>query len=172
MKAQILKTFDEHTQELLQLLDSLSDEQLNKIPFQNSWTAGQVGDHLYKSYGVVEILNGNVKNTQRPPDEKLPAIRELFLDFSKKMDSPESILPSTGHIQKDSLIASLKHRINAQRDVILHQDLSLTCLDFEIPGYGPFTRFEWIGFNAVHTQRHVHQLKHLISVLSQSNSGQ
>ncbi len=40
------------------MLEAFSTEQLNKIPFPNSWTAGQVGDHLLKSYGSWEIFKG------------------------------------------------------------------------------------------------------------------
>ncbi|MGO3653762.1 MAG: hypothetical protein ACTJFN_05275, partial [Sphingobacterium sp.] len=41
-------------------------------------------------------------------------------------------------------------------------DLSLTCIDFSIPEYGEFTRFEWIWFNIYHTQRHMLQLESMI----------
>lgn len=60
---------------------------------------------------------------------------------------------------------SLDLKLAQQRDVIIGKDLSKTCTDFAIPGYGNFTRMEWIGFNTVHTQRHVHPLKSIISNL-------
>lgn len=162
MNTQIITKFDKTTDELLKLLSSLTEEQLNIPPFENSWTAGQIGDHLYRSYSVMEILTGNVENTNRAPDEKLPEIQKLFLDFSIKMDSPKEILPTTKSINKVDLIEGLKKRISSQKEIILSEDLSKLCLDFEIPEYGPFTRLEWIGFNTVHTQRHVHQLKNVI----------
>lgn len=162
MNTEVLNKFDKTTGELLKLLSSLTEEQLNIPPFENSWTAGQIGDHLYRSYSVMQILTGNVEDTDRAPDEKLPEIEKLFLDFSIKMDSPKEILPSTKPINKDILIDGLKERIASQRNIILTKDLSKICRDFEIPEYGPFTRLEWIGFNTVHTQRHIHQLKDII----------
>jgi hypothetical protein len=165
MQQELLYKFDTVTQELDQLLSSLNEGQLNRIPFKNSWTAGQVGDHLARSYAVIAVLNGNVAPTQRPPDQKLAEVEKLFLNFDIKMESPTEILPSRSPIEKDSLLASLKKRIAEQREVILHKDLSKTCLDFAIPEYGPFTRWEWIGFSTVHTQRHLHQLKNIIQAL-------
>lgn len=162
MNTEVLNKFDKTTGELLELLSSLTEEQLNIPPFENSWTAGKLGDHLYRSYNVMQILTGTVEDTDRAPDEKLPEIEKLFLDLSIKMDSPKEILPSTKPIKKDTLIDGLKERIASQRNIILTKDLSKICKDFEIPEYGPFTRLEWIGFNTVHTQRHVHQLKNII----------
>lgn len=166
MNTSILNKFETTTDELVDLLSSLTEEQLNSLPFENSWTAGQVGDHLYRSYSVMEILNGNVESTDRKPDEKLPEIEKLFLDFSIQMESPKEILPSNESIGKEGLLGRLQERIELQKDIIRSKDLSKVCLDFEIPEYGPFTRLEWIGFNTVHTQRHVHQLRKIIQNLS------
>lgn len=166
MNTKILNEFTDTTDELLQLLSSLTEEQLNITPSEGVWTAGQVGDHLYRSYSVMEILTGTVEDADRAPDEKLPEIEKLFLDFSIQMDSPKEILPSNKHIEKDALLDRLQERIELQKDIIRTKDLTKVCLDFEIPEYGTFTRLEWIGFNTVHTQRHVHQLKKIIQNLS------
>lgn len=165
MNTKILNEFTDTTDELLQLLSSLTEEQLNVTPSEGGWTAGQLGDHLYRSYSVMEILNGNVESTDRKPDQKLTEIEKLFLDFSIQMDSPKEILPSNKHIEKSPLLDRLQERIELQKGIIRTKDLTKVCLDFEIPEYGPFTRLEWIGFNTVHTQRHIHQLKNIIQRL-------
>nr|WP_067062237.1 DinB family protein [Mucilaginibacter sp. L294] len=163
MKNEILNRFDKTTDELIELLTPLTQEQLNKIPFENNWTAGQVGDHLTKSYDAGAVLNGNVKAADREPDEKSAEVSKLFLDFTIKMESPKEILPTDDIIDKGNLLTSLKTRIASLREVIIDKDLTKLCLDFSIPGFGEFTRMEWIGFFIVHTQRHIHQLKNIIS---------
>ncbi|MDB5127320.1 DinB family protein [Mucilaginibacter sp.] len=163
MKDEILNHFNKTTDELIELLTPLTQEQLNKVPFENSWTAGQVGDHLCKSYDATGVLNGNVKATDRVPDEKLGEVNKLFLDFSIKMESPKEILPTNDDINKGNLLTSLKTRIASLREVIINKDLTKICLDYAIPGFGEFTRMEWIGFITVHTQRHIHQLKNISS---------
>lgn len=158
----LFNQFSEPAEELLQLLASLSQEELNLLPFENSWTAGQLGEHLYKSYAVVDTLKGSVRPSDRPADEKVKQVKTLFLNFNIKMESPEGILPSNGSIEKVWLLASLKRRTSELKEVIREKDLTEVCLDFIIPEYGEFTRLEWVHFNIVHTQRHIHQLKTII----------
>lgn len=156
------------TKELIDMLSSLNPEQLNTVPFQGSWTAGQLGEHLLKSYGIAEILNGKTAPTERPIDERISGIKDLFLNFDIKMQSPEFIIPSDGWIDKEKLISNLKEKIGYVLDYIdNNNDLTRTCLDFELPGSGPLTRTEWIQFMTVHTQRHVHQLKNIIKKLTE-----
>ena len=162
MNSSILEDFESTTSKLITILSSLDEEALNKVPFKNSWTAGQVGDHLYKSYNIIKVLNGNVEITERSPDKKLADIQKLFLDFTSKMEAPKETIPTDEYIKKDPLINSLHKRIDQHLEVIRTKDLSKLCVDFGIPGYGLFTRLEWIGFNTVHTKRHIHQLNTII----------
>ncbi|MBK6266210.1 DinB family protein [Marivirga sp. S37H4] len=159
---EILKKFDSVTSELIRLLSSLSESELNEAPKLGKWSLAQIGEHLYKSYEISAVLNGHVKNIDRAPDEKLDEVEKLFLNFNIKMDSPKEIIPEETPIEKEDLITKLKERINEQKEVIKHQDLTMLCLDFEIPEYGPFTRLEWVGFNAVHTERHLQQMKEIL----------
>lgn len=165
MNTELLNRFDAATEKLTQQLSSLNEEQLNKVPFEGSWTAGQLGNHLYKSYNIIDVLNGNVEETHRDPAVKLIEIEKTFKDFTIKMKSPEMVVPTNKHIEKERLLSSLKERIEIQREAIKTMDLSKTCLDAEIPGCGPFTRREWLGFNTIHTERHNYQLANIIESL-------
>ncbi len=156
--------FKAATSELIRLLSSLNEEQLNTIPFRGSWTAGQVGHHLLKSYGVTDVLKGRTIPTERKPDEKIGPIKELFLDFTTKFQAPAFIIPSTDHIEKERLINKLKEKIQfVEAYIRSNPDLTVTCLDFELPRTGTLTRMEWIQFVTIHTIRHVHQLKNIIN---------
>jgi hypothetical protein len=169
-RMELLQEFDEVANQLLQLLSSLDEEQLNRVPFADSWTAGQVGDHLYKSYGILEILHGRVEECNRPADQKLAPIKEAFEDFGNKMESPEQILPSKAYLNKADLLAALEDRLDQQREAMLNTDLSKLCLDFAIPESGHFTRLEWLGFSVIHTRRHLHQLKNIIKIVNENNT--
>lgn len=157
------KEFHKTTLSLLKALTSLTEEQLNFCP-KKGWSAGQIGEHILKSYASVQTLNGNTEQTLRPFDQKLEPIKTLFLDTSIKMDSPTAILPSQEKIIKKDLIKGLEDRIEQLKKVIQNKDLALTCTDFSIPEYGEFTRFEWVWFNIYHTQRHLHQLEKIIAL--------
>lgn len=166
MKAEAEKLFDETMRELLSLIQEFSPSQFNESPFAGSWTGGQVADHLYKSYGVIHTLNGNVMPATRPIDEKIAGIKELFLNFDIKMSSPEGILPSIGYIEKNELLQDLKTRISRFREFIDREDLTLVCTDFSIPEYGSFTRLEWTYFTIYHTKRHIKQLEEIKKMIS------
>ncbi|MDO6761682.1 DinB family protein [Tamlana sp. 2_MG-2023] len=163
IKQKTFNEFDKTTLRLLKTLITLSEEQINIYP-KKGWSAGQLGEHLLKSYASVETLKGKTRKTNRPIDQKLEPIKTLFLDNSIKMDSPQEILPFTEKIIKKDLIKDLEDRIGQIKEVIKIKDLSATCIDFSIPEYGEFTRFEWIWFNIYHTQRHVYQLENIIGL--------
>jgi len=153
--------FHKTTASFLKTLTSLSEEQLNFYP-KKGWSAGQIGEHVLKSYASVNTLNGNTKKTERKIDQKVKPVKALFTDFSIKMDSPIAIIPSKEKISKNYLIDNLEDRIEQIKAVIQNKDLSLTCIDFSIPEYGEFTRLEWIWFNIYHTQRHIFQLENTV----------
>jgi len=161
-KQDTFNEFHKTTFRLLKLLLSLSEEQLNFHP-TNGWSAGQLGEHLYKSYAFVKILNGKTNVTERPVDQKLDPIKILFADDSVKMNAPIAIVPANEKIDKNDLIKSLENRIEQIKQIIETKDLSLTCIDFSIPAYGEFTRYEWIWFNIYHTQRHIRQLENIVA---------
>lgn len=161
---ELLTALTKTTDELISLLTALSGEQLNQVPYTGSWTAGQLGDHLYKSYGIAAVLHGKTEPTSRPVEEKIGPIKDVFLNFEIKMQSPDFIVPGTGPFDKDILLAGLSDRINGIKQFIeKEEDLTLTCLDFELPNAGKLTRMEWVEFLTVHTVRHVHQLKKIVA---------
>jgi hypothetical protein len=46
------------------------------------------------------------------------------------------------------------------------------CMEFDFPGFGHLTRYEWLKFIVFHTQRHIHQLKQIKNALvNQSQAG-
>ena len=48
-KKELLKQFEETEREFYNVLASFTQEQLNESPFEGSWTAAQVADHMLKS---------------------------------------------------------------------------------------------------------------------------
>src|SRR5690606_23068765 len=132
------------------------NDQVNVVPFEGSWTAGQVAEHVLKSSGVAEILYGNVEPADRAPDQHVAPLREQFLNFGIKMQSPEFILPSDGDHDKAQLAADLENVWKKTAAAAATLDLSMMCLDFALPTIGTMTRYEWISFLVVHTQRHIH----------------
>jgi hypothetical protein len=157
-KKEIFTAFDSATTAFMEALSGLDQEQINRVPFEGSWTAAQVGRHLSLSYGVIDTLKGEVRPTDRYPAEKRAVIESLFLDFNTKLKSPDFIIPEDRDYDKEELISELKGQIAAIREMIQTLDLSMTCMSFVLPAFGEFTRLEWVYFAACHTQRHARQI--------------
>lgn len=150
--------------ELLQLISSINEEQINIVPFEGSWTAGQVAQHLVLSAGgFVQLLNGPVIDTERDPEQNIANLRAAFLNFNIKMQSPDFIIPPDKIYQKQELINTLQDIKIDFLKAIDTLDITKTCTTFEIPMLGYITRAEAIAFTIVHTQRHIHQLKNIYS---------
>lgn len=159
----ILKSESEKTfSGLYGVLAPLTDQMINTIPFEGSWTAGQVLEHVIKSAsGLPEVCGGPVTHTDRPRDEKVAAIQKLFLDFSVKFQSPDFILPGNDPQHKTILTNALKKTEQRINHIAATQDLGVECLAFELPGFGKLTRYELLSFVLIHAQRHTRQLENI-----------
>ena len=148
---QLSSSFGSTTHELLQLLTSFDQQQINTVPYAGSWTAAQVGEHLFKSdSAILHALYGPVKETERAADKYVADINGQFLDFSTKMSAPDIIIPEKINHDKDMLIVALKGT----------RDLSPTCTDPTMSTIvGHWTRLEYVNFVISHTKRHINQLK-------------
>jgi len=152
-------------QELVTLLETLDEDRLNQVPFPGSWTAGQLGEHLLKSYRGIDLSKVQASPSQRPSGEKSPQIDGVFLDFTTKYQPPEFIVPSTGRIPGPKLLGDIRQAADAIAAFVNAHDLSFTCPDFEVIGFGDLTAQEWIRFLTAHSKRHVRQLRNILSRL-------
>ncbi len=160
MKSAIQNTILETYTKLNDLLSSFSKEEINIVPFEGSWTAGQTAQHIILACsGLTMLFAGKTEKTTRKPDENVKALDGIFLDFNTKYQSPENIKPAEIEYEKGTLLASIKKIQNDLFEAAETYDLTLTCLDAKVPGFENFTIYEWLHFAIVHTQRHTHQLK-------------
>lgn len=160
MKSAIQNTILETYTKLQDLVSSFSKEEINIVPFEGSWTAGQTTQHIILACsGLTMLFAGKTEKTTREPDENVKALDAIFLDFTTKYQSPENIKPPDIEYEKGTLLASIKKIQNDLFEAAETYDLTLTCLDAKIPGFEHFTIYEWLHFAIVHTQRHTHQLQ-------------
>ncbi len=167
MKNELLSELDKNSEELFRLLPSFSHETFNTVPFPGSWTAGQVAKHLSMSEtGAAGVLFGNTRPTERPADQQVQDIRNIFLNFDTKMKSPPSIDPRNEEYRQEKLIAAFQASRQKIRQAIEELDLTETVIDFEFPKLGFLTRLEMINFAIAHSIRHTRQLKNIAEKVS------
>jgi len=162
-KNEILIAIEQAITELAGIMSSLSDTQVNSIPYKDSWTAGQLFNHVTKSInGMAKAMLKESKPAERDPGERIAGLRKAFLDFSSKMKSPDFIIPEEGPYEKQAVINELKasfellkENTNKANLIELLQGLPL----------GEITKLELLHFVLYHTQRHLHQMKKITGEL-------
>jgi len=159
----VIKEADQTLTNLHNVFSAFKENQINKVPFKGSWSAGQLAMHMILSNGgFAEIINGSIDETSRPADKMVERIKQDFLNFDVKMDAPEDICPALKDYDQTRLLSKLEVIKKNITDAADQLDLTKTCKAFELPGYGYLTRLEAIYFIIYHTKRHTHQLKNIL----------
>jgi hypothetical protein len=146
--------------ELIALIRSFKEDEFNLQPVAGGWSAAQAAEHIRLSVsGMEAILSGVSVETDRDPQQYVDAIRDIFMDFGRKMQSPARIAPADTTYALDAMAASFTAFGRRLQQIIEEEDLSCTYPDASLPGFPPFTRVEWLAFAMYHTQRHIHQMR-------------
>lgn len=153
--AQISKTYNG----LTNLIISFSPEEMNMIPFKDSWTAAQVITHITKSnISITQALKMKAKASHRNPDVRVQELKDIFLDFNTKLQSPDFILPEKDVYDKETVFTKLEQSIARLTEESERVNLSEA---IHHPAFGDITKLELLHFVVYHTQRHIHQLKNI-----------
>lgn len=148
-------------------IDRFTEDELNRIPFEGSWTAGQVADHIMKSQeGVFGLMRGKTAPSERDPGEYIEGLKAVFMDFTTKLKSPDFVLPSTLPVRKKDLLERIEKIQISAKEIFSGLDLSEICLEFVLPDSPPMTRLEWSSFLLFHTLRHNRQIRNIETVLA------
>lgn len=169
MHQEVINELEKALGETISLLSSANEAQINAVPFERSWTAAQTGMHLLKSgTGMDKLFVDPAPVTERVPDENAEELKSIFLDFNKKFESPEFILPEDKHYNKEELLILLKELRPAITEALKKTNLKEVP---ELPDWNPFkghTKLELVYFMTYHTQRHNHQIKNILKTVAVS----
>lgn len=159
MPQHIINQLETALDETLTLLTSFDEKELNTVPFEGSWTAAQVGRHLFKSEeGIDELFFMTTEPVDRAPDARAEEFKKIFLDFSTKMESPDFLVPDDKEYNKERLLQSLKNTKDKVVKAVQTNDLSgLASLPDAHPLKGS-SKLEIVHFMTYHTMRHNHQI--------------
>lgn len=167
MNEEIISTFEETANNFRDAVSVFTDKQMNKVPFEGSWTPAQVADHILRSQvNFPQLLGGATEPADRNIDEKKKIIDDVFLNFDIKLQSPDFIIPTNDPIDRATLLKRIDQNTEAIVAAVKKADLSRVCTDFELPQIGKLTGLEWVWFNTDHTIRHTRQLKNIYKVMS------
>jgi phage-related protein len=162
-KNEIFKATGETVSQLMGLMLSVDENKINTIPFEGSWTAPQLLRHVTKSIkGMAKAMLMDAKPAERDPGERIEELKKIFLDFSKKLNSPDFIVPEEGIYERRPTIDKLNESFNQFKENA--NSANLNDLVEGLP-LGPITKLEIIHFVLFHTQRHLHQMEKICVAL-------
>jgi len=149
--------------EINNLMASVDDAKVNTVPYDGSWTAPQLLRHVTKSInGMTKAMQMNAKPADRDPGERIEQLKNIFLDFSKKLTQPEFIVPEEKVYEKRSSIDELSQSFEQFKQAAVNANLNDLVEGLPL---GPITKLEIIHFVLYHTQRHLHQMKKICAAL-------
>lgn len=161
---ELFTVIDKVATELLDILQSLSEQQLNAIPFKDSWTAAQLATHVTKSNkAMAQAMEMQGVLAERDPAERAAQLKNTFLNFDIKFQSPDFIVPGNGSYRSEAVVAALK-----KSNLLLRENAAITNLAemIQLPALGEMTKMELLYFVLYHTQRHIYQLKQIVKHLA------
>src|ERR1700744_1306823 len=91
---EVLAALNETLEDFTETLAAFDDDEFNEIPYDGSWTPGQVGQHIILSVTFFTgLLAGPDTETERLPDLHVDILKTIFLNFDHKLQSPDFIIP-------------------------------------------------------------------------------
>lgn len=159
---------DQERQKLINFINTISDEQANIKPDQQTWSILEVLEHLYlMEKGIISKI-GNALETGKVQTEIIsPKPIERTIDRDFKIDAPETLKPKgnfkTLNQAKDHLVKS--------REAILFlthnkDEKTLQAYCFTHPVFGEMNLQQWIEFIGLHELRHLEQMKEIKARIS------
>lgn len=160
---EILSATSDAVSQLTNLMLTVTDDKVNTIPYDGSWTAPQLLRHVTKSINrMTKVMHMDAKPAERNPGERIEELKKIFLDFSKKLTQPDFIIPEERIYEKQSSIEELNKAFSQFKESA--GSANLNELIEGLP-FGPVTKLEIIHFVLYHTQRHVNQMKRICEAL-------
>ncbi len=139
--------------------DRFDTDRINVRPNKTGWTPAQVAVHIILATDGVP--DSKTKAADRATDQLLPAIRPWWEDLNQKFTSPEALQPDNQPQVKAALLKELQRVKAKDLAIVNNQDLTLICLDTDLPTIGHLTRYEWLWFIEMHLRRHTFQLQNI-----------
>jgi hypothetical protein len=160
---ELFQSLEDTTSEFLELVSSFDEQEINTKAGHGGWTPAQIAEHVTRSNdNITKEMSKEGKICEREPDLGVERIKSIFLNFEKKLNSPEFILPTKEMYGQELVIQELKTSIDRLMDVAKRED-PFQIIHHAI--FGDVTRLETLYFVVYHTQRHIHQLKNIQKII-------
>lgn len=152
--------------DILNCVRDLTDEQLNQVVEEGSWSIAQVLEHLY-------IMEVNIARqillalSQEENDEPGSFPLHVIADRTNKIDAPEFLIPSNNFHTQDELKENLaESRASIEKIILENSEEVLNLKTFAHRRFGVLTLNQWISLVGYHEQRHIGQIEEIKEALT------
>lgn len=155
----------------LKFAHELSDEQLGAKAGSNSWTIGQVLEHVAL---VEQVLTANIAKgleSDEPFEEVSTDLESLTQDRSRKVEASEFVRPGAQKSREELL-----RLLNSSHDAVMSLLTPLTdpetlrkkAAPREHPLFGRLSVYQFIETVGLHELRHIEQIKDILASTTKS----
>lgn len=148
--------------ELLGILKELNRNQLHLKKDADSWSIGQICQHLIKTEELFVLA---IKKGLKSKEDSIIAKKSLdfLLDRSKKIVAPDIAKPTDEIIEYNEIIEKLKHSREKLYEILntLEDPSVLGRRHFIHPVFKEMLLIEWVRTIYLHEQRHIKQINEI-----------
>ncbi|MFN1834592.1 DinB family protein [Balneola sp. MJW-20] len=152
--------FKENTDAFIRMIKDYPDEHFNTKPDEESWSAAEIAEHIYRSeFGISKLFSGEKKVSEKLlSDQRVEKMEKIMLDTSRKAQAFGAIIPRGDLKTKEELTGKFRENREKILSAYDESDQDDLCMNFEHPMFGYLTVREWLEFNVFHTLRHMKQM--------------
>ncbi len=152
----LIENYQRLQENFAEVIRTIQDEFINKVPDGGGWTPAQVVKHICAANNA-NLLTEDGREANRDVGLKIPELEKTFMNFSLKMKSPDFLVPDSDPLDKDQCITKIRETFQ-----LLAEALSSAKLD-EITDslFESLTKWEIANFFIFHSKRHLFQLSNL-----------
>ncbi|MBD1371354.1 DinB family protein [Hazenella sp. IB182357] len=145
--------------DLVNLVSSLNEEEINYKPHKENWSIAQVLFHLALVEKAVTFQLSSVPVEKDEPIPEKPILLTLDRTVKVKVPTPD-FEPKNSHFHLPELIEKLsKTRAKLLETYERYDKEKLHTQGFTHPAYGLLHIEQWLQFIRLHEQRHLEQIK-------------
>jgi len=155
---------------VLESIRNLSDEEINVVVEEETWSIAQVLEHLY----IMEVnVTRQIELALQQDAFDKPGTFPLHViaDRTKKISAPEFLIPSNDFHTVDDLKQKLaSSRASLEKIIGQISEDELNRITFAHRRFGVLTLKQWVELVGYHEQRHIDQIEEIKVALKKATS--
>ncbi|MBI2680963.1 MAG: DinB family protein [Candidatus Solibacter usitatus] len=150
---------------LLDAVAGLSEAQWNFKPAPDRWSVAEVAEHITLAEDFLFNASQQILTSPATPEKKAEVqgkdelVLTKTLDRSRKGTAPEPLVPSHKWASHQEMIEQYKKSRDRAISYVASTQDELRSHFYKHPAFDLLDAYQWLLFMAVHSERHILQLK-------------